>query len=173
MRGQLATGQSGLPTHEYSTPQRGRGSHPPVAYYRAFSFFGRSANVLAALPYGVGTFEGEVLGEQESNYRSGLLVPSKSRSPSSLLDARYDSGHTSSMKVAISVPDRVHRAADRVARRLRVPRSRIYVQALEAYLAAMSEQAITRRLDAVHGSEAAPPDPFLAAASRAALRRPK
>lgn len=77
------------------------------------------------------------------------------------------------MKVAISVPDRVHRAADRAARRLRVPRSRIYVRALEAYLAATSEDEITRRLDAVYGSEPAAPDPFLGAASRAAIRRSK
>jgi hypothetical protein len=75
------------------------------------------------------------------------------------------------MKVAISVPDRLHRAADRVARRLRVPRSRIYVEAMEAYLAATSEEEITRRLDAVYGPETGPPDPFLAAASKATLRR--
>jgi metal-responsive CopG/Arc/MetJ family transcriptional regulator len=75
------------------------------------------------------------------------------------------------MKVAISVPDRVHRAADRAARRMRVPRSQLYVKALEAYLAATSEEEITRRLDAVYGTEAGPADPFLAAASRAALRR--
>jgi len=77
------------------------------------------------------------------------------------------------MKVAISVPDRVHRAADRAARRMRVPRSRIYVEALEAYLAATSEEEITRRLDVVYGPEAGPSDPFLAAASRATLRRSK
>ena len=75
------------------------------------------------------------------------------------------------MKVAISVPDRVYRAADRAARRMRVPRSRIYVKALEAYLAATSEEEITRRLDAVYGADAGPADPFLAAASRATLRR--
>jgi metal-responsive CopG/Arc/MetJ family transcriptional regulator len=75
------------------------------------------------------------------------------------------------MKVAISVPDHVHRAADRAARRMRVPRSRIYVTALEAYLAATSEEEITHRLDAVYGTEAGPADPFLAAASRATLRR--
>jgi hypothetical protein len=46
---------------------------PAVTYYRGFSLFGRSANVLAALPYGVGTFEGEVLGEQRSTDRSGLF----------------------------------------------------------------------------------------------------
>jgi hypothetical protein len=46
---------------------------PSVTYYRGFSLLGRSANALAALPYGVGTFEGEVLGEQRSTDRSGLF----------------------------------------------------------------------------------------------------
>jgi hypothetical protein len=55
------------------TGATGKISVPSVAYYRAFSLLGRSANVLAALPYGVGTFEGEVLGEQRSIYRSGLF----------------------------------------------------------------------------------------------------
>jgi len=75
------------------------------------------------------------------------------------------------MKVAISVPDRVYRAADRVARRMRVPRSRVYVQALEAFLAAASEEDITRRLDEVYGQEAESVDPFLQAAAKATLRR--
>jgi len=46
---------------------------PSLTCYRAFSLLGRSANVIAAVAYGVGTFEGTVLGEQESIYRSGLL----------------------------------------------------------------------------------------------------
>jgi len=77
------------------------------------------------------------------------------------------------MKVAISVPDRVHRDADRVARRMRVPRSRIYVKAMEAFLAAVSEEDVTRRLDEVYGAQTGPADPFLAAAARATLRRSK
>jgi predicted transcriptional regulator len=77
------------------------------------------------------------------------------------------------MKVAISVPDRVYRAADRMARRMRVPRSRVYVQALEAFLAAASEEDITRRLDEVYGQEAEPLDPFSLAAAKATLRRNK
>jgi hypothetical protein len=55
------------------TGATGKLSVPSIAYYRAFSLLGRSANVLAVLPYGVGTFEGEVLGEQRSIYRSGLF----------------------------------------------------------------------------------------------------
>ena len=47
-------------------------SIPIFSYYRSLSFFGRSANVTASLPYGVGTFQGTVLGQQQSVYRSGL-----------------------------------------------------------------------------------------------------
>jgi hypothetical protein len=46
---------------------------PSVSYYRSFSLLGRSANVLATLPYGVGTFEGQVREQQRSIYRSGLF----------------------------------------------------------------------------------------------------
>ena len=48
-------------------------SIPIFSYYRSFSFFGRSANITASLPYGVGTFEGEVLEQRQSVYRSGLM----------------------------------------------------------------------------------------------------
>lgn len=75
------------------------------------------------------------------------------------------------MKIAISVPDRVHRAADRAARRMRVPRSRLYVRAVEAYLKGMSEADITARLNAVYSDEVTAPDPFLEESARATLRR--
>jgi hypothetical protein len=46
---------------------------PVFSYYHSFSFFGRSANITASLPYAAGTFSGSVLGAQRSIYRSGLL----------------------------------------------------------------------------------------------------
>ncbi len=55
------------------TGATGTYSVPILSYYHAFSFFGRSANVNASLPYGVGTFSGQVLGQDKSIYRSGLL----------------------------------------------------------------------------------------------------
>ena len=55
------------------TGATGTYSVPVIGYYHAFSFFGRSANVSAALPYAVGTFQGAVLGTQTQVYRSGLL----------------------------------------------------------------------------------------------------
>ena len=48
-------------------------SVPIFSYYHAFSFFGRSANVVASLPYGVGNFQGTVAGAGTHLYRSGLL----------------------------------------------------------------------------------------------------
>lgn len=51
----------------------GRLSVPVLAYYRAFSLFGRSANALAALPYGFGTFAGDVRDVGRSVDRSGLF----------------------------------------------------------------------------------------------------
>jgi hypothetical protein len=46
---------------------------PALSLYRAISVFGRSANVSATLPYGVGTFKGTVVGAEVSAHRSGLL----------------------------------------------------------------------------------------------------
>jgi hypothetical protein len=46
---------------------------PSLTYYRSFSLFGRSANAVASLPYGRGTFDGTVTGAGLRLYRSGLL----------------------------------------------------------------------------------------------------
>jgi hypothetical protein len=46
---------------------------PVFSIYHSFNFFGRSANVTASLPYAVGDFTGDVLGNNRSVYRSGLL----------------------------------------------------------------------------------------------------
>ncbi len=46
---------------------------PVLSYYHSFGLFGRSANITGLLPYGVGTFQGSVLGTQQQIYRSGLL----------------------------------------------------------------------------------------------------
>jgi len=43
------------------------------SYYHSLNFFGRSANITASLPYGVGTFHGDVSEQARSVYRSGLL----------------------------------------------------------------------------------------------------
>jgi hypothetical protein len=44
-----------------------------INYFHSFSFFGRSANINASLPYAVGNFRGTVLGAGNQIYRSGLV----------------------------------------------------------------------------------------------------
>jgi hypothetical protein len=46
---------------------------PSFIYYHSLNFFGRSANLTATLPYGVGNFRGTVTGAAAYAYRSGLL----------------------------------------------------------------------------------------------------
>ena len=48
-------------------------SVPIFSYYHSFSFFGRSANIVASLPYAFGNFQGTVFGADRNLYRSGLL----------------------------------------------------------------------------------------------------
>ena len=55
------------------TDATGRLSLPALTLYRSLSVFGRSANVTATLPYGVGNFEGTAFGAETSVYRSGLM----------------------------------------------------------------------------------------------------
>jgi metal-responsive CopG/Arc/MetJ family transcriptional regulator len=75
------------------------------------------------------------------------------------------------MKVAISVPDRLSQAADKAARRMRVPRSQLYARAVEAYLKRGEAQDVTARLNAVHGDASAERDVFVEKAARTTLRR--
>jgi len=57
------------------------------------------------------------------------------------------------MKVAISVPDPVFQAAERLAKERGIPRSHLFVVALEEYLAQHGSQAITAQLERVYESE--------------------
>ena len=48
-------------------------SVPIFAYYHSFGMFGRSSNLNIAIPYGIGTFQGEVGNVNKQIYRSGLV----------------------------------------------------------------------------------------------------
>ena len=74
------------------------------------------------------------------------------------------------MKIAISVPDRVFRAAERAAKRMRVPRSQFYSRAVEAYLRQASARDITARLNEVYSKEEPELEFVHEAARRTALR---
>jgi len=55
------------------TGARGDLNAPILTYYRSFSFFGRSANFVGSLAYGVANFSGTVAGAEKQAYRSGLF----------------------------------------------------------------------------------------------------
>lgn len=55
------------------TNSTGRINVPVFSYFRTMNLFGRSASFTGSLPYGVGTFQGDVVGVHTTAYRSGLL----------------------------------------------------------------------------------------------------
>lgn len=65
------------------------------------------------------------------------------------------------MKVAISIPDPVFIAAERLAKELRVSRSQLYAEAVAQYLERRGAAAVTARLDEVYAREPSGlPDPL-------------
>jgi metal-responsive CopG/Arc/MetJ family transcriptional regulator len=81
------------------------------------------------------------------------------------------------VKTAVSLPQRLFEATDRAARRRGVPRSRIFVEALEQHLADEEESDITAQINAAlaqpmteeEAEEEAAADAFAAEAARRLL----
>lgn len=61
------------------------------------------------------------------------------------------------MKTAVSIPDHIFRDAERTARELGIPRSRLVARALEEFISRYEKERVTERLNAVY--ENAPPTP--------------
>ena len=73
------------------------------------------------------------------------------------------------MKIAISVPDKVFKAGERLAREKGISRSELYTNALSSYLGVHGAAAITARLDVLYGKEDSRLDPALAQAQQRVL----
>jgi len=74
------------------------------------------------------------------------------------------------MKTAVSLPDDLFAEAERIARRLKKPRSRLYSEAIREYLARHDPDLIAEKLNEVmRGLE--PDDGFVATAGRKILER--
>jgi metal-responsive CopG/Arc/MetJ family transcriptional regulator len=58
------------------------------------------------------------------------------------------------MKIAVSIPDPLFEAADRLARVRKMSRSNLYAVALERLLAEEDDSTITDRLNAVYAADA-------------------
>ena len=92
-------------------------------------------------------------------------------------DARHSLGlalvipqcYHSIMKVAISLPDPIFSAAEKLAHRMRVSRSQLYAQAIEEYLGKRQDTLITEQLNALYASEQSPVDPAMTAAQLGAI----
>ena len=67
------------------------------------------------------------------------------------------------MKTAISLPDPLFRAAERVAKRMGLSRSELFQRALQAFLQEHKDAGVTEALNMVYGqgSEEARIDPIL------------
>ena len=87
------------------------------------------------------------------------------------LAALHRGWYNSGMKTAVSIPDPVFRAGERLARHLKIPRSRLYAVALADYLERHADAGITRQLNASLAAHPMPPDPFMQRAAQRALAR--
>ena len=82
----------------------------------------------------------------------------------------FMNGYTPGMKTAISVPNDVFEAAERLAAETHQSRSQLYSQAVREYVARHSADRITSSLNAVPGIES-PPDEFVSEAARLILEQ--
>ena len=65
------------------------------------------------------------------------------------------------MKAAVSIPDKIFRSADSLAKRLGVSRSQLYATAIAEFLSKYHGRQVTSRLDAIYGEEDSGLDPRL------------
>jgi predicted transcriptional regulator len=79
------------------------------------------------------------------------------------------------MKTAVSIPDELFKGADRLARRTKKSRSRLFSDALREYLARHAADELTEAMDRVCAELGETPgetkDAFVSAAARRALER--
>jgi metal-responsive CopG/Arc/MetJ family transcriptional regulator len=75
------------------------------------------------------------------------------------------------MKTAISIPEDLFDGADRLARRTRRSRSRLFTDALREYLARHAPDKVTQSMDQALAQIGERKDPFVSAAAHHILER--
>jgi len=75
------------------------------------------------------------------------------------------------MKTAVSIPDEVFEGAERLARRTKKSRSRLYGDALKEYLARHVPDEVTEAMNRACREVGEARDPFVSAAARRMLER--
>jgi metal-responsive CopG/Arc/MetJ family transcriptional regulator len=75
------------------------------------------------------------------------------------------------MKIAISIPDELFEGAERLARRTKKSRSRLYGEALKEYLARHAPDEVTEAMNRACAEVGEARDPFVSTAARRMLER--
>jgi metal-responsive CopG/Arc/MetJ family transcriptional regulator len=75
------------------------------------------------------------------------------------------------MKTAVSIPDEVYKGAERLARRSKSSRSRLYSAALREYLARHTPDEVTEAMNRACAEVGEVKDPFVSSAARRILER--
>jgi metal-responsive CopG/Arc/MetJ family transcriptional regulator len=75
------------------------------------------------------------------------------------------------MKTSVSIPDKVLKSADRLARRTKKSRSRLFSDALKEYLARHSQERITESVNKVCAEIGDTTDAFVSAAAYRILKQ--
>jgi len=75
------------------------------------------------------------------------------------------------MKTAVSIPDEVYHGAERLARRAKKSRSRLYGDALREYLARHAPDEVTEAMNRACAEVGEAKDPFVSIAARRILER--
>jgi len=75
------------------------------------------------------------------------------------------------MKTAISIPDDLYRVAERLARRTKRSRSRLFADAMREYVWHHAPDEVTEAMDRVCAEVGDGKDPFAASAARRTLER--
>ena len=87
------------------------------------------------------------------------------------MTGRVEFGYNSGMKTAVSLPDPVFEAAEKLAKRLKLSRSALYARALEEFVQKSESDDITARINRSLAGVKQERDPFLDAAAQAMLQR--
>jgi antitoxin MazE6 len=82
----------------------------------------------------------------------------------------YDLVILAAMKVAVSLPDPLFEAAERVSEELGLPRSQLYAQALEAFVKGHRTVGVKEALEAVYSDQPSELDPIFEDLQTEALR---
>ena len=75
------------------------------------------------------------------------------------------------MKTAISIPDEVYEGAERLARRTKKSRSRLFSDALKEYLARHAPDEVTEAMNRACAEAGGAKDPFVSVVARRILER--